>query len=84
MRVEILGTGCARCQQLTENVRITLQRLGSDAEVHKVEDITQIMAYGVMSTPALVVDGLVKFSGRVPAPRELEAFLRPADLSARA
>ena len=76
MRIEILGTGCPRCQQLTQNVRTALERLGSDAEVHKVEDITQIMAYGVISTPALMVDGQVRFAGRVPAPRELEAYFR--------
>lgn len=75
MRIEILGTGCARCQQLTLNVKTALERMGSTAEVHKVEDLQQIMAYGVMSTPALVVDGKVRFAGRVPAPRELEGYL---------
>lgn len=84
MRVEVLGTGCARCQQLTQNVRTALERMGSDAEVHKVEDIQKIMTYGVMSTPALVVDGQVKFSGRVPAPRELEEFLRAPDAAVSA
>ena len=76
MRIEILGTGCARCQQLTHNVQAALERLGSPAEVHKVEDIQQIMAYGVMSTPALVVDGQLKFAARVPAPQDLEEYLR--------
>jgi len=76
MRIEILGTGCARCQQLTQNVRTALEHLGSDAEVHKVEDIQQIMTYGVMSTPALVVDGQVKVVGKVPAPKELEGYFR--------
>ena len=76
MRIEILGTGCGRCQQLTQNVRAALQHLGSGAEVHKIEDIQKIMAYGVMSTPALVVDGKVQFAGRVPTPRELEAYFR--------
>lgn len=76
MRIEILGTGCARCHLLTQNVRTALEHLGFDAEVHKVEDIQQIMAYGVMSTPALVVNGKVQFAGRVPAPRELEEYLR--------
>jgi len=76
MRIEILGTGCARCQQLIQNVRTALAHLGSDAEVHKVEDIQQIMTYGVMSTPALVVDGQLKFAGKVPAPKELEGYFR--------
>ncbi len=76
MRIEILGTGCSRCQQLTQNVRTALTQLGSDADVVKVEDLKQIMAYGVLSTPALVVDGQVKLAGRVPAPKELEELLR--------
>jgi small redox-active disulfide protein 2 len=75
MRIEILGTGCARCQLLARNVQAALDRMGTNAEVIKVEDLPQIMAYGVMSTPALVVDGRVMFAGRVPDPRDLERYL---------
>ena len=75
MRIEILGTGCARCQLLTRNVQTALERLGATAEVRKVEDLQEIMAYGVLSTPALVVDGQVRFAGRVRAPQELEQYL---------
>ncbi len=79
MRIEILGTGCMRCRQLTENVHTALERLGATAEVRKVEDMRDIVAYGVLGTPALVVDGRVLFAGRVPAPRELEGFLSGAN-----
>lgn len=79
MRIEILGTGCMRCRQLTDNVHTALERLGATAEVRKVEDMRDIVAYGVLGTPALVVDGRVMFAGRVPAPRELETYLAGAD-----
>ncbi len=85
MRVEILGTGCARCHQLTRNVQTALERLGAEADVRQVEDPQQILAYGVMSTPALVVDGAVRLAGRVPGPEELQQYLAgppaPADLA---
>ena len=59
MRIEILGPGCARCHGLEANVRKALEMLGKDAEIVDVTDIQQIMAYGVMATPALVIDGKV-------------------------
>lgn len=77
MRVEILGTGCARCQRLAGEVQATLERLGSHADIRKIEDLSRIMSYGVTSTPALVVDGRVRMAGRVPGPAELEEYLRP-------
>jgi small redox-active disulfide protein 2 len=75
MKIEILGTGCARCTTLYDNVRAALHELGKEAEVVKVQDIPAIMKYGVMSTPALVVDGQVKFSGRAPGVAELKGLL---------
>lgn len=75
MKLEILGTGCSNCRKLEANARQALQELGLTAEVVKVEDISAIMAYGVMKTPALVVDGSVKVSGRVPSPAEIKAML---------
>ncbi len=70
MRIEILGSGCARCHGLEANVRKALVMLGKDAEVIDVTDIQQIMAYGVMATPALVIDGKVIATGRVLSPEE--------------
>ncbi len=75
MKIEILGTGCAKCTTLYENVKSALKELGKEAEVVKVQDIPSIMKYGVMSTPALVVDGQVKFSGKAPGVAELKGLL---------
>lgn len=75
MRIEILGTGCAKCKTLHENVTKALAESGKSAEVVKVEDIPSIMKFGVMSTPALVIDGQVKFSGKVASVREIVGLL---------
>lgn len=75
MKVEVLGTGCAKCTTLYDNVNTALAELGKEAEVVKVHDIPSILKYGVMSTPALVVDGHVKFSGKAPGVAELKGLL---------
>ena len=65
MKIEILGTGCTKCKTLEENTKLALTKIGGFHEIKKVEDIVEIMNYCVMSTPALVVDGVVKSSGKV-------------------
>ena len=75
MKIEILGTGCAKCKTLYENVQKAVAESGKSAEVTKVEDIPSIMKYGVMSTPALVIDGQVKFSGKTASISEIKAML---------
>ena len=65
MKIEILGTGCTKCKNLEEATKQAVAKIGGFHEVKKVEDIVEIMNYGVMSTPALVVDGVVKSSGKV-------------------
>ncbi|GFO68769.1 redox-active disulfide protein 2 [Geomonas limicola] len=75
MKIEVLGTGCANCKTLYENVKRAVEEKGADVEVAKVEDIPSIMKYGVMSTPALVIDGTVKFSGRVASSAEIKEWL---------
>lgn len=75
MKIEILGSGCAKCTTLYENARSAVAASGISAEVVKVEEIPKIMAYGVMSTPALVIDGQVKFSGKVASAAEIKALL---------
>ena len=75
MKIEILGTGCAKCKTLYENVKKAVEESGKDAEVVKIEEIPKIMAYGVMSTPALVIDGQVKFSGKVASISEIMGLL---------
>ena len=78
MKIQILGTGCARCNALTMATEKAAQTLGLPYELEKVTDLKQIMAFGVMTTPALVVDGRVKFSGKVPSLDELKSILKPA------
>jgi small redox-active disulfide protein 2 len=75
MKIEILGAGCVKCKTLYENTKKALEESGKDAEVIKVEDIPSIMKYGVMSTPALVIDGTVKFSGKVASVAEIKGML---------
>jgi small redox-active disulfide protein 2 len=75
MKIEVLGTGCAKCKTLYENVRKAVEESGKNAEIVKIEDIPSIMKYGVMSTPALVVDGQVKFSGKVASVAEIIGIL---------
>lgn len=75
MDIKILGTGCAKCKSLEQATRDVIQNLGLDAQVSKVEDIMDIMGYGVATTPALVVDGKVVVKGRVPSKDEISKIL---------
>ena len=75
MKIEILGMGCAKCKKLEELVRETVQENGVSTEISKVDDIKKIMGYGVMTTPALVIDGKVKVAGRFPAKDEIKNWL---------
>ena len=74
-KIEILGTGCPKCRKLTEHVQIAAHELKLDCQIEKVEDIQQIMAHGVMMTPALVVDGAVKVSGKVPSVQQIKELI---------
>jgi len=71
MNIKILGTGCPNCKKLEANAKQALEELKIEAEVEKITDIAEIMRYGVMSLPALVIDGEVKLSGRIPDEEEL-------------
>lgn len=73
--LQILGTGCPSCRKLTENTEAAATRLGIPYRIEKVTEIEKIMAFGVMSTPALAVDGVVKFSGRIPTAEEIQGIL---------
>ena len=75
MKIQILGTGCPKCQKLTENAEAAAKELGIAYEIEKVKDIEKIMAFGVMMTPALVVNGVVKVVGKVPSPQEIKVLL---------
>jgi len=74
-KIKILGSGCPSCNQLVEAVKAVVAAEGIDASVEKVEDIQQIMAYNVISTPALVVDENVVSKGRVPSREEIKELL---------
>lgn len=76
MKIEVLGTGCAKCSKLYDAAKEGIALAGVSAELAKVEDLAQIMKYGVMVTPALVVDGQVKAAGRVPSPEEISKMLK--------
>ena len=76
MNIKILGAGCPKCRQLEKNVRIVLENLNIEADVEKVTDINEIMKYGVMMTPALVINGTVRSTGRVYSTKELEKILQ--------
>lgn len=79
MDIKILGSGCAKCHALERAVRAAVEREGLDATITKVEDIMDIMNYGVMITPAMVVDNKVLLKGRVPSEDEIITMLKSAE-----
>ncbi|HUV86498.1 MAG TPA: thioredoxin family protein [bacterium] len=74
-RIQILGTGCPKCKKLAENAEAAARELGLECEVEKITDIEAIMAFNVMMTPALAVDGEVKAVGKVPSKDEIKEIL---------
>ena len=77
-KIKVLGTGCTKCKNLEKQTRQAVEEMKLDAEVTKVEDILEIMSYGVMRTPALVVDEQVTMSGKVPSVKEIIEILNKA------
>ena len=75
MEIKVLGTGCPKCKALEKATRDAVTELGINANIEKEEDIMKIMEYGVMHTPALVIDGKVAASGRVPNEKDLKSLL---------
>ncbi len=75
-KLQILGTGCAKCKKLAEATKAAADALGIEYQLEKVTDLQQIMALGVMFTPALAVDGVVKVSGKVPDVETIKAMLK--------
>jgi small redox-active disulfide protein 2 len=74
-KLQILGTGCPKCNKLAEAAASAAVELGIEFEIEKVQNINEIMAFGVMMTPALAVDGVVKVSGKVPDVEELKTMI---------
>ena len=73
--IQVLGTGCPKCEKLAEVAEAAARAIGIEYELVKVTDITEIMTFGVMMTPALVIDGEVKVVGKVPSEDEIKALL---------
>lgn len=74
-KLQILGPGCMKCRMLSDHTEEAAKALGLDYTIEKVSNIDDIIAFGIMATPALVVDGEVKVSGRVPTAEAIKAFL---------
>ena len=74
-KLQILGTGCPKCRKLAENTEAAAKALGIEYSLEKVTDISEIMKFGVMMTPALAVDGVVKVVGKVPDSEAIKAML---------
>ena len=75
-KIQILGTGCAKCKKLAENAEAAAKELGIEYELEKVTDINEIVKMGVVMTPAMVVDGEVKIVGKAPSPDEIKESLQ--------
>jgi len=75
-KLQVFGTGCAKCEKLAGNAKAAADALGIEYQMEKVTDLQKIMAFGVMFTPALAVDGVVKFSGKVPDVEAIKAMLK--------
>jgi len=74
-RIQILGTGCPKCMKLAENTVTAARQLGIEYDIEKITDINEIIHFGVMTTPALVVDGKVKSVGKVLSPEQIKVML---------
>ena len=75
IKLQILGTGCPKCNQLTENTLAAAKELGLEYELEKITEINEMMKFGVMMTPALIVNNDVKFVGKVPSREEIKKML---------
>jgi small redox-active disulfide protein 2 len=78
MKIQILGTGCAKCKKLYAETEKAMNTVGVLAQLEKIEKVDEIMTFGVMLTPALVVDGEVKSTGRIPPATEIASWLTSA------
>jgi small redox-active disulfide protein 2 len=75
-KIQVLGAGCSKCEELTKLTKSVADSLGIQYELEKVTDIKTIMGFGVMTTPALVVDGVVKFAGKLPTAEQIKQVIQ--------
>ena len=78
-KIQVFGTGCQKCEKLLANAQNAAVRLGPEYDVEKVDDIVKIMEFGVMMTPALAIDGVVKAAGKILSPEEIIGLLESED-----
>lgn len=76
MKIEILGMGCPKCKKTTQNAQLAVEELRIDAEIIRVEELDKITEYGVMMTPALVIDGKVKTAGKIPSKEDIISWIK--------
>ena len=76
MKIQILGTGCPKCRKLAENAESAAKELGLDYELEKVTDINKIMSFGIMMTPGIAIDGIVKSAGKACSIGEIKGMLK--------
>ncbi len=74
--IKVLGSGCKKCRVITQNISATAERLGVEIELEKVEDYAEIVSFGVMATPSVVVDGVVVHAGGIPTTKMIEGWIR--------
>lgn len=74
-KIQILGTGCAKCEKLAANAKQAADSIGLEYELIKISDLNDIMSFGVMTTPALAIDGKVLTTGKVPSPADIEKLI---------
>lgn len=75
MEIKILGTGCSKCEKLEKNLNMVLKELNLDITIEKTDNLAEIVSYGVMSTPGLVINDEVKSIGKVPSMKEIRKML---------
>lgn len=75
MIIKVLGAGCSKCDEVEKNLKIAIEELKIEAQIEKVEDLIEIVKYGVMTTPTLIIDGEIKFMGKVPSVKEIKKIL---------
>lgn len=78
MKIEVLGTGCAKCNKLEATAKAAVEKLGIPYEIHHIRDINEIVGRGLMATPALAIDGKIVVAGRVPGEAELTTIITSA------
>ena len=74
-KIQIIGTGCAKCRMLADNAEAAIKELEGEYQIEKITDINHIISFGVMTTPALAVDGEVKIAGKVLSPQEIKKII---------